>query len=144
MQLLDSIYDVPGEKVIPLGNGGALQICNDEDHTIFQLADQQTLSLSLATPPCGCRRGHWAWRQNLKPNRQTTAQHYMGRCNLYVPPAAMQAFAVNKYLTPDISGYYATSPEGQMLAEDYHLTVNEYVTLVNNREPGRRHHAGTF
>ena len=35
MQLLDSIYDVPGEKVIPLGNGGALQICNDEDHTIF-------------------------------------------------------------------------------------------------------------
>lgn len=146
MQLLDSIYDVPGEKVIPLGNGGALQICNDEDHTIFQLADQQNAiivsrdpavrvqarALGLATEPFKA--------EQTKP----TAQHYMGRCNLYVPPAAMQAFAVNEYLTPDISGYYATSPEGQMLAEDYHLTVNEYVTLVNNANPDAGTMLGRF
>ena len=146
MQLLDSIYDVPGEKVIPLGNGGVLQICNDEDHTIFQLADEKSAIIVSRDPAVRVQARALGLAAEPFKAEQTkpTAQHYMGRCNLFVPPEAMETFSVNKYLTPDTNGYYATTPDGQLLAEDYRLTVNEYVTLVNNMNPNAGTMLGRF
>lgn len=59
---------------------------------------------------------------------------YAGRCRIYVTHDEMQAFADTGILRRD-AGWYATSMDGTLLSENYLLTANEFVVLVDSAHP---------
>lgn len=59
---------------------------------------------------------------------------YAGRCCIYVTHDEMQVFADTGILQRS-KGWYATSMDGTLLSEDYSLTANEFVVLVNSGHP---------
>lgn len=145
-QLLDSLYDVPGENVIPLGNGGTLQICSEVDGDVFQLAHDCNGIIVSRDPSVRVQaRAMGLPAEPFKAEQaKASSRSYMGRCELYVSPDSMDFFARNHYLELHSQGCYATTPDGQILSENYCPAINEYVTLVNSGNPSASTLLGRF
>ena len=141
-KLLERLYQVPGEPVL-LDNDGSLEIVDDFHKDIYAVAEMKEAiivsrdaSVRLEARIRGLRAEPFKAEQLTSGTRP-----YEGRCNLYVSAAEMAQFATSKELILDRDKtYYATNTEGEVLSEDHHLTVNEYVTLINSSQPN----AGTL
>lgn len=146
MQLLDSLYEVPGENIISLENGGVLQICEAKGNDLFQLAHDREAIIVSRDPSIRVQaRAMGLAAEPFKAEQaKTNTTNYMGRCELFVSPDDMDFFAKNGHLKPHSGGYYATAPDGQVLSENYELTVNEYVTLINSNNPNAGTQLGRF
>ena len=137
MQLLDNLYDGPSKTAIPLANKGTLQICPSDGKDIFAIANEFSAIVVSRDPSIRVQaRAKGLESEPFKAEQAPpSAVRYMGRCNLYVSPDEMNFFAKKEYLELNGQGYYATDPNGQMLSNSYSLTMNEYVTLINNCNP---------
>lgn len=70
---------------------------------------------------------------------------YEGRCNLYVSRQEISIFAQQKVLKLDPNKeYYATDTDNFVISEDYQLSPNEYVTLINSERPDAGSMLGRF
>ncbi len=59
---------------------------------------------------------------------------YAGRCRIYVTHDEMKEFADTGILRRP-AGWYATTMDGALLSEEYALTANEFVVLVDSAHP---------
>lgn len=59
---------------------------------------------------------------------------YAGRCRIYVTHDEMTEFAETGMLRRS-AGWYATSMDGTVLSEEYALTANEFIVLVDSAHP---------
>ena len=59
---------------------------------------------------------------------------YAGRCRIYVPHDEMTEFADTGVLRRP-TGWYATTMDGTPLSEEYALTPNEFVVLMDSAHP---------
>lgn len=146
MQILDSIYEVPGE-VVHLRNGGTLEIVGRQDDSIYALAvekDAVIVSRDIAVRLTA--RSMSLGAEPFKAEQVTIdRQPYEGRCNLYVSGREMSEFATNKSLLLDkTKDYYATDTNNQVISEAHVLSPNEYVTLINSESPGAGTMLGRF
>lgn len=146
LQLLDSLYDVPGENDVILKTGGHLRVCCDAGKDIFAVAKERRAIIVSRDPSVRVQARAMGLSAEPYKAEQTvqTESRYMGRCNLYVSPDEMASFARSHYLELNKNRYCATNPDGQLLAEDYHLTTNEYVTLINSADSGAGTQLGRF
>ena len=146
MHLLDSLYEVPGEDIVTLENGGLIHIFNDDGQDIFALADQRQAIIVSRDPSVRVQaRALGLPAEPFKAEQvRPTGQRYMGRCNLFVSPDEMSQFARDRSLVLTKDNYYATDPNGELLSDAYVLTPNEYVTLINSNNPNAGSQLGRF
>lgn len=145
-QLLDSLYEGPGSTV-RLDNGGFLKILEDTDKTIYQIAKDINAIIVSRDPSVRVNaRALGLMAEPFKAEQAATdSSLYQGRCNLFVSSDELSFFANNKHLQLKPGrAYYATGMHGNVLSEDYSLTVNEYVTLINSSNPNAGTMLGRF
>jgi len=146
VKLLDSICEVPGEPT-HLKNGGILEIIGSPDTSIFDLATEKQAIIVSRDP--SVRLTARAMSLGAEPFKAELVSNdkkpYEGRCNLYVSGREVSFFAQNKILKLDpLKNYYATNTDNAIISEDYKLSPNEYVTLINNEQPDTGSMLGRF
>lgn len=146
IKLLDSICKVPGEP-IHLKNGGIMEITGKPDDTIFDLASERRAVIVSRDP--AIRLAARSMSLGAEPFKAELVSDdkrlYEGRCNLYVSGQEIAAFAKNKSLLLDPhKEYYATNTDNAVISEDYELSPNEYVTLINSESPVEGSMLGRF
>ena len=146
VKLLDSICDVPGEAV-HLKNGGILEIAGRLDDSIYDVAAERNAVIVSRDPAVRLTaRSMSLGAEPFKAERLSVDKKpYEGRCNLFVSGKEIAAFAQNKILKLDpTKEYYATDTDNVVISEDYHLSPNEYVTLINSERPDAGTMLGRF
>lgn len=146
MKLLDSICEIPGEAV-HLKNGGILEIIGKPEETIYELASDRRCVIVSRDPSVRLTaRSMSLGAEHFKAESLSVDKKpYEGRCNLFVSGRELSDYAQNKFLKLDPKKeYYATDTDNAVISEDYHLSVNEYVTLVNSDRPDAGTMLGRF
>jgi len=146
LQMLDTILDDRWKKGL-LENGGVVEVCGSATEDIYRLAQRNDSIIVSRDPAVRVRaRTFGVQAEPFKAEQvRAGAVPYSGRCVLYVSPHEMSLFAKNSELFLNREKtYYATDAEGCVLSDDYHLTCNEYVTLVNQDNPSAATLLGRF
>lgn len=146
VKLLDTICEVPGESV-HLKNGGILEIIGRPDESVYDLASE-THAVIVSRDPA-VRLTARSMSLGAEPFKAELVSDdkkpYEGRCNLYVSNQELSHFAQNKILKLDPGrSYYATNTDNAVISEDYKLSPNEYVTLINCECPDSGSMLGRF
>ena len=145
-RLLDSLFDSPGASV-SIENGGLLVIAGHGTEDIYTIAASENATIVTRDPIMRVMAKSLDIPSEAFRSEQlvSNAHPYEGRCNLYVSANEMQTFAQEKslYLSSDNS-YIATDSDGETISENYRLTPNEYVTLINAESPNGGTMLGRF
>lgn len=146
VKFLDSICEVPGEPV-HLKTGGILEIVGKPNDTIYNLASEKNAVIVSRDPAVRLTaRSMSLGAEPFKAEQLAVDKKpYEGRCNLYVSGQEISLFAQKKALKLDpYKDYYATDTDNTVLSEDYQLSPNEYVTLINSDRPDAGTMLGRF
>ena len=146
VKLLDSICDVPGEAV-HLENGGILEIIGRPEDSIYDMAMAKDAVIVSRDPAVRLTaRSMSLGAEHFKAESLSVDKKpYEGRCNLFVSGQELSSFAQNKVLKLDPKKEYcATDTDNAVISEDYHLSPNEYVTLINSDRPDTGTMLGRF
>ena len=145
-QLLEKLIDKNGSEP-EIGSGGKLVFINAKGKNIYQLSNEYNATIVSRDPAVRVQaKAHLLSAEGFKaetaPNEHLL---YSGRCYLYISDKEMAEFASKKSLrlNPNIP-YMAVDETGTMISDDYHLTLNEYIVLLNSSHPESGSQLGRF